>query len=49
MWTPQHPFPGRGQPRVRDLLLCVRLDSMDAVQAMNAMFGFAQNLSAKEG
>lgn len=34
---------------VRDLLLCVRLDSMEAVRAMNPMFGAAQRLSAKEG
>ncbi len=33
----------------RDLLLCVRLDSMEAVRAMNPMLGFAQHLAGREG
>ncbi len=31
---------------VRDLLLCVRLDSIDALRAMNPMFAFAQHVAS---
>jgi len=34
---------------VRDLLLCVRLESLDAIRAMNPTFAFAHDLSMKEG
>ena len=46
------PWPQEGVVAVvpnRDLLLCVRLDSLDSIRAMKPMFGFAQRQSTAMG